>query len=549
MNYKYLFQRILGIGVLVIILSACGTNVFTPTPTQLPHTDTSSFPLPSATTPDEVSFLLHKYGPLNGAVPANWVAISESEVMRGLPHEDPTSIMILAIPDMKVETALLEIAVAIGVEEIPPPLDCLDQGFAWQCYEFETDKLSIHEFAPRTFGPLTVFLSLADTDRGMVAAILTCLPEEKEQLYRTIHLPVMQALVWGEPENASFEGIPLVEPPKRDYWPTEAWQRADPEHHGMDSQKLVEMADYIREHNIRIGSITIVRHGYLVYDETFPTYVIRHNNYSVTKSVTSALVGIAIDQGYLSGVEAPVFEYFPDREIQNLDARKESLTLQDLLSMTAGLDWPAGPFMGTTSPDYTTIQMAQRADYVQFVLDRPMVADPGTRYVYNSGASHLLSAIIQESTGQTAYEFAEQNLFNLLGIHITPSDWAEDPQGYTIGYSELRLEPHELAKIGYLYLNQGRWEEQQVISQDWVYASTRNYSPADGPPYGYQWWLEPDINAFSARGLHGQSIVVLPEQDMVVVFTSSLIPGIQESNPGLILRLFILPAVKEGAQE
>jgi len=396
---------------------------------------------------------------------------------------------------------------------------------------------------------LTVYLSLADTDHGLVVATLTCLPEEKEQLFRTIFEPVLQSLAWGESENVAFEGIRLVEPPEREYWPTEEWQLADPQDHGLNSQKLAQMADYIRRHYIRIGSITIIRHGYLLYDETFPTYVIRHNNYSVTKSVTSALVGIAIDQGYLSGVNAPVLAFFPERDVQNLDARKEALTLHDLLIMQAGLDWPAGSFMGTISPDYTTVQMAQKADYVQFVLDRPMVADPGTEFVYNSGASHLLSALIQESTGQTAYEFAEQNLFNPLGIYITSSDWSEDPQGYTIGYTDLRLEPHELAKIGYLYLNQGRWDDRQVISREWINASTRNYSPADAPPYGYQWWLTQDINAFSARGLHGQSIFIFPDLDMVVVFTSSLIPGIQESNPGIILRLFILPAVEESAQE
>lgn len=539
--YRCCFHRVIpGLILLVILLAACTTAL--PTGTSTPTT--------AAVTSDEKLFQIHTYGPLKGSAPSGWVAISANEVMRGLPHEDPTSISVLSIPGMTIQAALPEIEAALGVDDIPEPFECLYNGvFDWQCYEFESDQLSIHAYAPRTFGPLTVHFSLADSYRGLVAVILTCRPEEKEQLYRAVLKPVLQSLAWDVPSPEAAAGIRLVEPPERNDWPTAGWPRADPEQHGLDSQKLAEMADYIRKYYIRIGSITIIRHGYLVYDEQFPSFVTRHNNYSVTKSVTSALVGIAIDQGYLSGVDAPVLDFFPDREIKNLDARKKALTVHDLLSMTAGMDWPEGPFEGLVSPDYTTIQMAQKADYVQFVLDRPMAADPGTTFVYNSGASHLLSAIIQETTGQSAYGFAEKNLFRSLGIDLDPAMWAEDPQGYTIGYSQLRLEPQDLAKIGYLYLNQGRWDDEQVISREWIQASTRNHSPPGGPAYGYQWWLEPDINAFSARGLHGQAIVILPDIDMVVVFTSSLVPGIQESNPGLMLRLFILPAVLEAPGE
>ena len=266
------YQRVTPwLGMLVFLLAAC-------TPAS-PAGTTATTSTATATTPSEVTFQPHIYGPLKGNAPAGWVATSEIEVMRGLPHEDPTTISVYLIPGMTIATALPEIAAGIKVEEIPEPFECLYPGiFDWQCYEFESDKLSIHEYAPRTFGPLAVHVSLADTDRGLVAVILTCLPEEKDQLYKTVHKPILQSLAWDVPAQGASAGIRLVEPPERTTGPPQAGRARLRRRTAWIPRNSAEMADYIRRHDIRIGSVTIIRHGYLVYDETFPVYVVRQND-------------------------------------------------------------------------------------------------------------------------------------------------------------------------------------------------------------------------------------------------------------------------------
>jgi CubicO group peptidase (beta-lactamase class C family) len=196
----------------------------------------------------------------------------------------------------------------------------------------------------------------------------------------------------------------------------------------MDSELLTEMWTYIEENGVRVDSVTIVRHGYLVLDAYTHSYKKNstHDLYSCTKSVTSALVGIAIDQEYIQSVDQPVLSFFPERTVANVDARKEAMKLEHLLTMTDSLDWVRKDIRFTSSGD-TTPEMRQSSDWVQFTLDRRMVEEPGNRWNYNGGASHLLSAIIQETTGMTAFEFAEEHLFGPLGISKTL--WSSDPQG------------------------------------------------------------------------------------------------------------------------
>jgi CubicO group peptidase (beta-lactamase class C family) len=260
--------------------------------------------------------------------------------------------------------------------------------------------------------------------------------------------------------------------------------------------------------------------------------------YSCTKSVTSALVGIALDQGHIQSVEQPVLSFFPERTVANLDARKEAMKLEHLLTMTDGLDWVRKDVRFTSSGD-TTPEMTRSRDWVQFTLDRPMAEEPGTRWNYNSGASHLLSATIQETTGMTALEFAEEHLFGPLGI--SGAVWGRDPQGRNYGAAQLHMTAHDMAKFGYLYLNDGLWDGKQIVPAGWVEASTTNHSPTPGVCYGYQWWVMPWAGYYSAIGARGQYIVVLPELDMVVVFTSDLMPEDQHI-PLLLLAFYIMPS-------
>jgi CubicO group peptidase (beta-lactamase class C family) len=307
----------------------------------------------------------------------------------------------------------------------------------------------------------------------------------------------------------------------------------------MDSEMLAKLFDTIQERNYDIHSVTVIRNGYLVADATIYPFNqgSKHIIHSATKSIISALIGIAIDQGHIESVKQPVLSFFPGRAAANLDANKEAMTLEHLLMMASGLECRDSYLYRWRGIS----QMRQTDDWVQFILDLPMAEPPGTRFEYCNGASFLLSAIIQETTGMSASAFAEAHLFGPLGI--SDVDWPSNPQGITIGWGELRMLPHDMAKIGYLYSKEGRWDGEQVIPAAWVAASTRNHISAtlqDG--YGYQWWIA-DGGTYMALGYAGQFIFVVPEQDLVVVFTSNLNED-DFYRPQILLDTLIIPAAK-----
>jgi metal-dependent hydrolase (beta-lactamase superfamily II)/CubicO group peptidase (beta-lactamase class C family) len=321
-------------------------------------------------------------------------------------------------------------------------------------------------------------------------------------------------------------------------WPTEGWQTSTPEEQGVDSEGLATMLASIQEQDYPIDAVLVVRHGVLVLDAyRYPARPdSRHVVYSCTKSVVSALVGIALARGYIESTDQPLLSFFPDRQVAHPDARKDAMTLEDVLTMSTGLQCEDSYLYR-----WRGIQEMERSDdWVQFMLDLPMVEEPGTRFEYCNGASFLLSAIIQETTGQSALAFAQEYLFGPLGIEEVA--WGSNPQGITIGWSDLHLRPHDMAKIGYLYLNGGRWQEGQLVPTAWVEASTSNHIPAtlqDG--YGYQWWIDDD-GYYMALGYAGQFIFVVPELDMVVVFASDL-PESDFYVPEQLLRSYVIPAV------
>ncbi len=321
------------------------------------------------------------------------------------------------------------------------------------------------------------------------------------------------------------------------YWPTAGWRSSTPEEQGMDSGLLSAMLGEILEKNYEIDSVTVVRNGYMVADVSIHPFssTSKHNIYSCTKSVVSALVGIAIDQGYIEGLQQSVLSFFPQRTIANRDANKEAMTLEHLLTMTTGFRCQDSYLYRWSGLN----QMRESEDWVQFVLDLPMEGEPGERFEYCNGASFLLSGIIQETTGMSANEYAVEHLFGPLGI--SDVDWSSSPQGISVGYSELRMRPQDMAKFGYLYLNEGRWDGEQIVPSEWVVSSSNQFISAtleDG--YGYQWWVD-DSGMYLALGYRGQFIFVIPEKEMVVVFTSSL-----EDNdfyvPQTLLNEFIIPA-------
>lgn len=302
--------------------------------------------------------------------------------------------------------------------------------------------------------------------------------------------------------------------PAPDYWPTDGWRSSSPEEQGFDSAKLAAGLQALQDRQVDIDSLLLIRNGYVVLDAHFAPYdgSFPHDLASVTKSVMTTLIAIAADQGYID-LDQPVVSYFPGRTIANLDERKARLTVRHLTGMVNGME--SGCFEGD---DPTLQAMRSHPDWVQAALDRPMVAEPGSEFCYDSPGMHLLSAILQETTGMTALDFARRNLFAPLGIQ--DAKWEVDPQGYSRGWGDLHLLPEDLAKIGFLWLHRGNWNGQQIVSEDWVLDSVRPHSKFIEPDfgYGYGWWVSPADYQASGRG--GQRVRVIASLNTLLVITA-----------------------------
>ena len=301
--------------------------------------------------------------------------------------------------------------------------------------------------------------------------------------------------------------------PAPDYWPTTGWRNSTPEAQGIDSDKLADLVLAVREQNIQVHSLLVIRNGYLVADATFYPYdgQTAHNVASVTKSLMTTLIGIAADQGKLD-LDDKMVSFFPGSSIANLDQRKEKITVRHLASMSSGLDCTA------ESDELTLQEMVASPNYVQFVLDRKVAWDPGEHFVYCSPAIHMLSPILQKATGMTTLDFARQHLFEPLGFGEVI--WPRDPQGYYDGWADVSLHPHDMAKLGFLFLHKGQWEGQQIVSRRWVEESTRAQVETGDDPYGYGWWMDPAVaSGYHAAGRGGQNIYILPEWNMILVTT------------------------------
>jgi CubicO group peptidase (beta-lactamase class C family) len=334
------------------------------------------------------------------------------------------------------------------------------------------------------------------------------------QSFMALFLLILAACSTSSPVVVPSD-VPAQASESGEYWPTEAWRSSTPEEQGMDPRLLAQMLADIQQRDLNLHSLLIVRNGYLVSETYFEPYRqdTKHDLYSCTKSFVSTLIGIALDQGYIEGIDGRMVDFFPDRTFANLDQAKEDITLEDVLTMRSGLDWQ------DTDPTFGA--MYQSRDWVKFVLDKPMVLPPGSQFNYCSGCSHLLSAALQQTTGMRTRDFAEQVLFEPLGISNV--DWESDPSGVPIGGWGMRLTPRDMAKLGYLYLRDGKWEGQQIVSAGWVERATQRHTETDGDlGYGYQWWTYPSLNAYAALGRYGQTIFVIPGSDLVVVTTAGM---------------------------
>jgi CubicO group peptidase (beta-lactamase class C family) len=308
-------------------------------------------------------------------------------------------------------------------------------------------------------------------------------------------------------------------------WPTRGWATSSPEEQGMSSERLARLVEFGAVNDM--DSVLVTRHGRIVLEATYAPFRagLKHHIYSSTKSVVSTLVGMALGDGLLDSADRRVVDFFPGRLIStgsgaNLDDAKKAITVQHLLDMTSGFAWQEGLSGGAES----VIAMARSPDWQQFVLDQPMATAPGTRFYYNSGNSHLLSAILSKVTGRSALDYAREKLFGPLGIDDV--QWQTDPQGVTVGGWGLHLQPRDMAKIGYLWLRGGLWEGKQILPASWIEGVRKadidmRESWASDLRYGRQFWGMPLRDAFMAVGKHRQLIVVMPKLDIVAVVTGS----------------------------
>ena len=326
------------------------------------------------------------------------------------------------------------------------------------------------------------------------------------------------------------------------YWPTNDWQVATPEEQGLNSTLLNQVDSLCNDTGDYCFLVT--RNGYLVHETYFSPYHDETNILSIGSTATlvnSLLIGIAIEKGFIDNVSQKVLDFFPDREVDNLDSRKESITIEYLLTMTSGMQWDEGNFSEWN--DY--YEMRETLDWIQYVLDKPMEADPGTVWNFNRGGSHLLSAIINITTGQTPLMFAEENLFDPLGIESY--GWIADDFGINVGGSSISLTSRGLTKIGLLCLNDGVWEEEQLIPSLWIENMTQVHSHAnDENRYGWYWtefgyhcWVNSTAGFYGAHGREGQHVYVIPEHDIVVVFTGHVTDGYTLFYDDLVLEYVI----------
>jgi CubicO group peptidase (beta-lactamase class C family) len=373
---------------------------------------------------------------------------------------------------------------------------------------------------------------------------------------------VFQTCCINEPfENLEYE-IPLQT--------NDNWKTASLESVGLDEVPLLNLLDDlngVENHNLH--SLLTIKNGKLVFEEYFPGEKFelaqfigkmgfdmydRHNLCSATKSITSALVGIAIDKGFIESVNQTIYNFYPQYfDIFENSQQKRSLTIEHLLTMRSGITWD-DESTSYFEPANDMYQIWRNSDPIRYILEKDLYAIPGIVFNYDNCNTNLLGDIVYQASGDRLDHFAENYLFRKLGI--TDYKWHYLHNNVVFCSGEIRLRPRDMAKFGQLFLNKGKWNGEQIISEEWVDESTKTFTQLDWgnmdssfeDGYGYQWWTWDDIHgedfpAYMAQGWGGQWIIIYPEQDMVIVATGG---NYYNSPPLPISRIivdYILPAL------
>jgi CubicO group peptidase (beta-lactamase class C family) len=341
-------------------------------------------------------------------------------------------------------------------------------------------------------------------------------------------------------------------------WPTHGWPQGTPAGAGLDEKTLAGLdADFASGKYQLVDSFQVFRCGREVFARKYPHDYATiygkeaatkgplnarltgrynyfdpawhpyyhgtdlHSMQSVSKTVTSIIIGIAMTRGdFKADVNTPVLKYFDTAKVKNVDERKRRMTLKDVLTMTTGLDWTEDvPY---DDPRSDSSLMEATDDWVQYVIDKPMAAEPGTVFDYSSGATELLAYIFQKETGQDIDAYGEKYLFAPLGIK---HHWKRTYLGVVDTEGGLYLSGEDLAKIGYLYLQGGTWAGQRLVSEAWVKESLTPFIDTrwQGLKYGFKWWLYErpagGETIWMGIGFGGQRLMVFPQERMIATFT------------------------------
>lgn len=336
------------------------------------------------------------------------------------------------------------------------------------------------------------------------------------------------------------------------------WSTDDPANHRLDPLRLAALVAAIDSGDYGdLHGLLIARDGVIVLEHYFRGYTdsTLHPVWSVTKSVTSALVGVALADGRLRSLDERVLQYYAQYpSIAHRSAWKEAITLEHLLTMTCGLEWDESS-LPYSDPQNSVHALIESGDWLRYALDLPMADAPGTRFVYSSACSMLLSGIIEHATGRTVEDYAAEHLFDPLGI--VSWYWEPTPRGHSATAWGLHLRPRDMLRFGLLFLRHGTLDGRRVLSAEWVSGSTARHAdvPGSGYTYGYQWWRLPPAfrgaggellgEVFVAWGWGDQLVIVLPLYDLVVVTTGGNYDTAYENAPVSFLLSHIVPAISD----
>jgi CubicO group peptidase (beta-lactamase class C family) len=345
----------------------------------------------------------------------------------------------------------------------------------------------------------------------------------------------------------------------------DGWTVATPSDVGLDDARLSGLSAFLKQwpkHNVH--AVVVVRQGKLVFEQYFPgrerrwmdwgdlvqfSPTRKHDIRSISKSVTSLLIGAAVSENRFPPLDSPVVDYFPEYADRR-SAKKRPINFRHLLTMSHGMRWDEN--RGWKSRANDERQLFEAEDPCRYVLGRPVAMLPGLSFNYSGGATTLLAAALAKAVGRSIDDYASETLFNPLGI--TDFEWLSFAGCAKVAaFAGLRLRPRDLAKIGQLVVDDGRWHGNQLLPAWWIRESTTPYINAEGNGaiyYGYHWWLGRsllnghDLNWIAGFGAGGQRLFVVPELDLVVVVNAF---NYRYHVPMAILNRFVLPTVMDRA--